>query len=66
MSLGVTGAVAAVALLVAVFCAWRGSKPAPLVGHPRMVPWRFIMLVAAVAVMVSLVHIVALVRGDGA
>jgi len=61
-----TSIVAGVALMAVVFCGWRGSKPAPLMGAPRMVPWRFLMLAAAVVVLVALVHIVALIRGPGA
>ena len=64
--LPVTSVIAAVGLVFAALCGWRGSRPAPLMGGPRMVPWRFLMLAAATVVLVALVHIVALVRGPGA
>ena len=66
MSLGVTGAIVAVALVFGVFCAWRGARPSPVLGHPRMIPWRFLMLASLALVIVALVHIVALIRGAGA
>jgi len=62
MSLEVTVAIAAVALILGALCAWRGSKPAPLLGAPRMVPWRFLMLACFTGVVVALVHIVQLVH----
>lgn len=61
-----TSLIAGVALVCTAICGWRGSRPAPLMGRPRMVPWRFLMLASATVVLVALVHIVALVRGPGA
>ncbi len=66
MTLGVpvSGVIAAAFLIFSVFCGWRGGRPSPLLGAPRMVPWRFLMLASAVVVLVSLVHIVAVIRGE--
>lgn len=33
--------------LVGVFAGWRGARPPDLRKGPRMVPWRFVMVLAA-------------------
>ena len=33
--------------LVAVFAGWRGARPPNLRRGPRMVPWRFLMVLSA-------------------
>lgn len=46
--------VIAVALAIAVFCGWRGARVWTIVEGPRMIPWRFLMLLAAaVAVLMA-------------
>lgn len=51
---------AALAVLAA-FSGYMGARPMSLKqAGPRMVPWRFIMLLAATAVIVLLVHLVSL------
>lgn len=45
----------------AVFSGYMGARPTSLRQNgPRMVPWRFIMLVSAAAVVVLLVHLLSL------
>jgi len=44
--------------LLAVFCGWRDMQPADLVKGPRMFPYRPVMLLAVVGVVVMLVHVV--------
>ena len=39
---------------------WRGARAPDLVRGPRLTPWRLIMLLAAAAVMLGLVHAVNL------
>lgn len=42
---------------LAAFAGWRGARPPDLVRGPRLVPWRLIMVMAAVAALFTLVHI---------
>jgi hypothetical protein len=50
--LGVTG--------IAVFAGWRGALPPDLSRGPRLIPWRPIMMLSAVVLLVLLVHLVNL------
>jgi hypothetical protein len=59
-SLPVTLASAAVGLGLTVLFGWRGAKPPDLRRGPRMVPWRFLMLLAALWVVLMVVHLVNL------
>lgn len=63
-----TGTIAGVALAAAVVCGWRGARPARALGAPRLVPWRFLMLLFATVVIAMLVHLVTLtserLKGD--
>jgi hypothetical protein len=34
------------AVAITVFCGWRGARRWTVVEGPRLIPWRFIMLVA--------------------
>ncbi len=52
----VTLALAAVGAAFAVFCGWRGARPPNLVKGPRLVPWRFLMLLSGFWVILMLVH----------
>lgn len=40
-----------------VLAGWRGGRPPDLVRGPRMVPWRFLMILAAALVMLLLIHV---------
>ncbi|TPW03670.1 MAG: hypothetical protein FD125_1504 [bacterium] len=57
MSLTVTLALLVVALALAVFAGWRGSRPWDLTRGVRMIPWRFIMLLSGAAILVLVIHL---------
>ncbi|MFV4733665.1 hypothetical protein ACNJUX_21010 [Mycobacterium tuberculosis] len=42
---------------VAVFAGWRGARAPDLLRGPRLIPWRLIMVLAAAAGMLGLVHV---------
>ena len=53
----------AAASAVAVFSGWRGARPPDLTKGPRMVPWRFIMLVAGALTFLLLIHLASVLGG---
>ena len=53
----------AAAIAVAVFSGWRGARPPDLSKGPRMMPWRFIMLVAGALSFLLLIHLVSTLSG---
>ena len=59
MSLTLTLSLLAAALTICIFAGWRGARPSDFL-RPRMVPWRFIMLLAGAMVFLLLVHLGAL------
>jgi len=59
MSLTLTLSLLAGALIVGVFAGWRGAQPSDLL-RPRLVPWRFVMLLAGALSFLLLVHLGAL------
>ena len=64
-----TLAALAISLALAVLCGWLGAQPPDLIKGPRLIPYRFLMLLAAVAVVLLLVHIrdlAGLGHGQGA
>jgi hypothetical protein len=62
MTLPVTAALAGLCLFLSVLFGWLGSRPARPHREPRLVPWRFLMLLAFTAMVALLVHVVALFR----
>lgn len=50
--------------VVALLCAWRGARPWNPRKGPRMIPWRFLMLLCAAFELTLLVHLMALLRGE--
>ena len=60
MPLNATLILLACAALVGVFCAWRGAQPPNLVRGPRMVPYRFIMVLCAAVALIAVVHLMNL------
>lgn len=48
------------AVALAAFCGWRGARPFDPVRGPRLVPWRLLMITAALAAMLLLVHLATL------
>lgn len=57
MSVTQTLILLAACVAAAVFCGWRGARPS-MPGKVRMMPWRFLMLLAAFGVLVCLIHLV--------
>ena len=60
MTLPTTLGLLAVTVALAVFAGWRGARPAQPHLGVRMIPWRLIMMLAVVAVVVLGVHLAAL------
>jgi hypothetical protein len=60
MGLTLTLELAAASLAAALFAGWRGARPPDPRRGPRLVPWRFLMTLAACALLVLAVHVVNL------
>ncbi len=60
MTLSVTLGLIAAFLAIAVFAGWRGAQPPNPLRGVRMAPYRLIMVTAAAAVLILLVHLVNL------
>lgn len=60
MSLSLTLIFLAIGLAVTVFAGWRGARPADLMKGPRMMPWRFLMLLFGALSFLLAVHLAAL------
>lgn len=60
MTLPVTLGLIATALAIAVFAGWRGAQPPNPLKGVRMAPHRLIMVTAAAAALILLVHLVNL------
>ncbi len=52
-----TVAIMILALAFSAFCGWRGARPWDIRKGPRMMPWRFLMMVGVVVVILMLVHL---------
>ncbi|MNE39670.1 hypothetical protein D3C80_1336340 [compost metagenome] len=63
MSPSLTLTLLAAAIAVAVFSGWRGARPPDLSKGPRMMPWRFIMLVAGALTFLLLIHLASTLSG---
>ena len=57
MDLPVSAALGIASLAFALFCGWRGAQPPDPIKGVRMVPWRALMLLSAVAVIVFIVRV---------
>lgn len=60
MDLRTTLAIAVGLAAFGLFAAWRGARPFDPRKGPRMIPWRFLMLLAAAGVVLMVVHLVNL------
>ncbi|MBW8304800.1 MAG: hypothetical protein K0M78_12895 [Brevundimonas sp.] len=60
MSLTVTLSLLAAVLAFAIFAGWRGARPSQPHLGVRMIPWRFLMILAGAAALVLVVHLAAL------
>ena len=65
MTFPVTAALAAAFLVLTALFGWRGARTARPHQPPRLIPWRFLMLLAFTAMVAMLVHLVTLVREPG-
>jgi hypothetical protein len=65
MTVSVTAALAGICFALTVLFGWRGARASRPHAEPRLVPWRFLMLLAFTGMVAMLVHLVSLVRGDG-
>lgn len=63
MSPSLTLTLLAAASAVAVFSGWRGARPPDLSKGPRMMPWRFVMLVAGALAVLLLIHLASVLGG---
>lgn len=63
MNLVVTSVLAAVSLGLAIVFGVIGARPSRPLSRPRLVPWRFLMLLAFALMVAALVHVVGLARG---
>ena len=62
MSLGLTLAVLLAALAIAAYANWRERRPRDL-GRPPLVPYTAIQVIAVVAIIIMLAHLVSLLTG---
>ena len=62
MTVPVTAVLAGICLAFAVFFGWRGARTARPHTEPRLVPWRFLMLIAFTGMVAMLVHLVNLIK----
>ena len=60
MDMTLTLTIAAGLLGLVVFAGWRGAQPPNPHRGPRLMPWRFIMLLAAACLLPVLVHVASL------
>jgi hypothetical protein len=60
MELSLTLAAGAALLALTLLAAWKGARPPDLRRGPRLIPYRFIMLLGAAGLIVILVHLVNL------
>jgi hypothetical protein len=66
MDLTLTLEFAAGFFAVAVFAGWRGARPPNLHKGPRLMPWRFLMVLSAAVLLFVLGHLVHLLVSGGA
>ena len=60
MDLRLTLILLVASLALTVFAGWRGAQPPNLLKGPRMVPWRFLMIMGAALAMLLLIHLATL------
>lgn len=47
-------------MVAVVFTGWRGARPPNVVKGPRMMPWRFLMLLSGAMTFFLLIHVTTL------
>lgn len=50
----------AACLVAVVFTGWRGARPPDISKGPRMMPWRFLMLLSGALTFFLLIHVATL------
>jgi hypothetical protein len=60
MDLTVTITALIILLALAVFCGWRGARPLNILKGPRLMPWRPLMMLCVVAILLLTVHLLNL------
>lgn len=60
MDLTATAAAAILFLILAVLFGWLGARPINILKGPRLVPWRPMMMICVVGLMLMMVHLVNL------
>ena len=60
MDLTATAAAAILFLILAVLFGWLGARPINILKGPRLVPWRPLMMICVVGLMLMMVHLVNL------
>jgi uncharacterized membrane protein YidH (DUF202 family) len=63
MSLGLTLVLLLAALAIAAYANWRERRPRDL-GRPPLVPYTAIQVIAVVAIIIMLAHLVSLLTGQ--
>jgi hypothetical protein len=61
MDLQTTLAVLAASVAVAAFCGWRGARTWNVLEGPRLIPWRFLMLLAFACAVIMAQQALALI-----
>jgi hypothetical protein len=57
MDLRLTLAIGAALMVFGVLAGWRGARPPNPHRGPRLMPWRFLMLLSAAGALLMLVHV---------
>lgn len=57
MSMTLTLALLLLATGLMIFAGWRGARPLDLTKGPRMIPWRFMMLLSGALAALLLIHV---------
>lgn len=60
MDLTVTAAAAILFLILAVLFGWLGARPINVLKGPRLIPWRPMMMICVVGLILMVVHLVNL------
>ena len=63
MSLTLTLILLAASVPLTAFAGWRGAQPPDIARGPRMVPWRFVMLMGAALSVMLLIHLARVAAG---
>jgi hypothetical protein len=65
LDLPTTLVVLAVSAAIAAFCGWRGARPWMVKNGPRLIPWRFLMLLSFACAVIMAKHVTELMGLTG-